>query len=560
MAVNVANYRILLDLPSPHPALGFSEYAQALKEIIEESDPQFAIGIFGTWGSGKTTLMNLIEDRLDPAQTIVVRFSAWRYEKEEHLIVPLLDNLRESLTIWADKQASKSPAKETALKTASILGKVAKAIMAGVSLKAGVPGMLEVSFDANKSITKAEQFDDVSEKARVPRSFYHASFRALTDAFREFQQQDQNQRIVVFIDDLDRCLPEGALQVLESMKLFFDLEGFVFVVGLDKDVVAAAVDARFRKDFPSETGAAANGGTAPSKRGADYIKKIFQLPFTLAPVAITQLDEFLESFVGDAHLPPTQAQEIRVQARPHLRYIVQETGTGVNPREIKRFINAYTLARKTKPHLDADVVLAVQTIFFQASWASVSQALYAHGDVFLRALDMWLRGDQSVLKNLGPEPIAIPELFYDYIAPGAPGNALLNLLSPGSSPLRDYINSGVATSYFVDPRVLDLLIKVTKLGPAARAVKQRAGGIDAQAFQDFRREVESLGSNIIGAVGEVSSAVINRDLEGLREISERLTVGPDVPSDSVDEWIRDTEAIVNRFSRHLRDVLNQGRP
>jgi predicted KAP-like P-loop ATPase len=85
----VDGYKILLDLPPTkvEPALGFTEYANALKGIIEGSAPRFAVGIFGSWGSGKTTLMRAIEAQLDQKQTICVQFSAWRYEKEPHLIV-----------------------------------------------------------------------------------------------------------------------------------------------------------------------------------------------------------------------------------------------------------------------------------------------------------------------------------------------------------------------------------------------------------------------------------------------------------------------------------------
>jgi predicted KAP-like P-loop ATPase len=52
-------------------------------------------------------------------------------------------------------------------------------------------------------------------------------------------------RVVVLVDDLDRCLPTNALDVLESMKLFFDLPGFVFVVALDEEVVERAIRAKF---------------------------------------------------------------------------------------------------------------------------------------------------------------------------------------------------------------------------------------------------------------------------------------------------------------------------
>src|SRR5208283_2756492 len=116
----IADYKIILDSPATNPALGFDNAATALKDIIERSRPQFAIGIFGTWGSGKTTLMHAIEKKLDPAKTIPVQFSAWRYEREPHLIVPLLDTIREALLRWSE---SNQKFEEQAVKTAATVGK-----------------------------------------------------------------------------------------------------------------------------------------------------------------------------------------------------------------------------------------------------------------------------------------------------------------------------------------------------------------------------------------------------------------------------------------------------
>lgn len=95
------SFHILIDDPSPSPALGFDDYAASLAEIARLSRPQFAVGIFGAWGSGKTTLMRAIESDLKSHDEVVnVWFNAWRYEREEHLIVPLLDTIREELLSW----------------------------------------------------------------------------------------------------------------------------------------------------------------------------------------------------------------------------------------------------------------------------------------------------------------------------------------------------------------------------------------------------------------------------------------------------------------------------
>ena len=236
--------KILLDNPSARPGLKFEAYASALKDIIERSDPQFSVGIFGGWGSGKTTLMRAIEKQLSD-RIVSVWFNAWRYEKEEHLIIPLLDTLRDALVTWA-AAAEANPAidpsfRDRAIKAASTITKAARAIFAGLEIKARVP-LVEVSLDANKTVAEWRQGDAETDRkdAESPQSAYHVSFQALQESLTEFTERGK-QRIVVFIDDLDRCLPANALQVLESMKLFFDLDGFVFVVGLDQKAFDASV-------------------------------------------------------------------------------------------------------------------------------------------------------------------------------------------------------------------------------------------------------------------------------------------------------------------------------
>jgi predicted KAP-like P-loop ATPase len=100
-------YRILLDEPASLPGLGFPAYADAFADIIATSQPRFAIGIFGGWGSGKTTLMRAIEARLNERQDIVtIWFNAWRFEHEGNMIVPLIDVLRDELSKLAESSPS----------------------------------------------------------------------------------------------------------------------------------------------------------------------------------------------------------------------------------------------------------------------------------------------------------------------------------------------------------------------------------------------------------------------------------------------------------------------
>jgi KAP family P-loop domain len=479
--------KLLLDLPASEPALGVPDVAAALARIIAQSEPRFAVGVFGGWGSGKTTLMEAIRRQLGADDVVSVEFSAWRYEKESHLIVPLLDTIREALLEWSDGREERNLAR----KTARIVGRATASILAGTSMEIGIPGAIKLSFDANKALTDHGERSTEEEDAEVPRSFYHASFRALQGAFAGFSGDDREhrRRIVVFVDDLDRCLPENALQVLESMKLFFDLPGFVFVVGLDQSVVEYVIDAKY-------SNAAASTAELPVSRisGEDYIKKIFQLPYRLAPVALDQLDEFLGAAFEEGGLSSEQRQELTERVTPHLRWVVGEAA--VNPREIKRFINAYTLLVEVDVggRLDVGAVLTLQTIDFRHDWRSVQDALLEYQDVFIDALGR-LDAEPDALIDLDPDLQSIPEDFLEYLAPEAPGHSLLNVRQ-----LAQYISSAQSVRSTQNPALIEAL-------RAAGTVRTLLRQLQGQSGEEFRATQSAMSPEVQMRLSEITSIV-----------------------------------------------------
>lgn len=479
-------HKLLIDIPSKAPTLGYEAYASSFADIIHRSSPQFAIGIFGGWGSGKTTLMQSIQNKLDGRIVIPVEFSAWRYEKEEHLIVPLLETVKESLIEWTGTQANPDVLRK-ADKTGRTIGKVITSLLAGLSIKFGVPKAFDITYNVGDALDKARDEGEVNKPAedeKILTSLYHSCFTALKKTFNEFFGQHDNLRFVVFIDDLDRCLPHGVMQVLESMKLFFDLHGFIFVVGLDQDVVEWCIDRTYGENQNLEGEEAAGF----QLRGADYIKKIIQVPFTLFPVSVSQLDDFLESLITENALSDSQSREIREIIKPHLGYIVDESG--VNPREIKRFINAYTLNMKIKPELNSNAVLALKTISFRRDWETVQQALYSSGEVFQDSLMKHLKGQDDILGGLNPIFGLIPQSFLTYVSPGAPGHDLIS-----AQPLDDYIRAGAATSASSDTKLLDTIQSLGKLratvmdAPNQASLNEMINRLDKKLI-DFKNRTE----------------------------------------------------------------------
>jgi ABC-type dipeptide/oligopeptide/nickel transport system ATPase component len=542
--MGVESFKILLDSPAEQPALGFSGYTAALREIIENSRPQFAIGIFGGWGSGKTTLMHALEKSLDKKKIIAVRFSAWRYEKEEHLIVPLLDVIRERLVQWADENAGM---KKIALETASTVGKVMHSLLAGLSIKVGMPRALEMSFEANKALEQGKAWREEDKDARTPRSFYHASFQALREAFQSFVGQGQDERrIVIFVDDLDRCLPQGALEVLESMKLFFDLEGFIFVVGLDQAVVEWSIDTKYRQQGSSD-----EERETRRIRGSDYIKKIFQVPFSLAPIANTQLDEFLSSIYQEAALPPEQQTEMETVVSPHLGFLFTEAG--INPREVKRYINAYTLLRKIKPWLDPGAALAIQTISFRPDWEGARKGLLLYRSVFTDALSRQLNGEPDALKDLDPRLAGIPDSFFRYMEPGGPGNSLLTV-----SDVDVYIYAGESTRSSRSHYWLELIRRAAELRKLFRdsATTFSRGQV---LSNDLQPRMYSLISELDGGdSGARVSPMTVKSLKDLVEESNSLAVESPERKEEVQSWLQRSERAISQVISNLMAFYEAG--
>jgi formylglycine-generating enzyme required for sulfatase activity len=141
-----------------------------------------------------------------------------------------------------------------------------------------------------------------------------------TGDFRKIDEQEG--ALVVFVDDLDRCLPEKTVQVLEAIKLFLDKHGCVFVLGADTRIVQEAVASHYKN----------TGITGES--AADYLEKIIQLRFELPPILTEQMGDYLQN-------DPSAKHVVDDQVRQHWPALV--TGADINPRRVKKVVNDVNL-------------------------------------------------------------------------------------------------------------------------------------------------------------------------------------------------------------------------
>jgi len=178
--------------------------------------------------------------------------------------------------------------------------------------------------------------------------------------FQEVLQEyvdPQERRLVVFVDDLDRCVPERAIEVLEAIKLFLDAPGCIFVLGADRDVIEKGIRVKYQSFL---LGAGEELAEEDMLRripitGQDYMEKIVQLPFSLPALRHEQVEAFVRSLVPDLS-----------ECAPVFAW-----GLEANPRKIKRGIHVFRMLRRLAELQnipDLDPVLLAKMVIIQSRY------------------------------------------------------------------------------------------------------------------------------------------------------------------------------------------------
>jgi tetratricopeptide (TPR) repeat protein len=396
------------DKPSARDYLDFHSYAATLADLIEKTQTPLTVGVFGAWGSGKTTLMRMIESSLRQIENdsaskrfVLVRFEAWKYYKEDALwramLLRVLDALRpelkdESKKVLRDsiEHLEQSLYRDVEWKEKGALSidwpKLAKA-GAGGALKlsfAFVPGvatLVEAVKAAQSAIGKGDIAGDVSAIAEAFQKDVVVHHRTQLRHIEQFQNEFSKlvkthfaeQRLVIFVDDLDRCLPEKAIEVLEAIKLFLDVEGCVFVLGIDQEVITRGLEARYKEIVAD--------GQSP-KFSSHYIEKLIQLPFHLPPIEAREIGSYLSSLNVD--WPHADCASVFAEA------------LSPNPRQIKRTINVFMLlwklAERRRSSLGAKVTALrlAKVVILQTAYPRVFDHLKSNG-LLLKQLELLSR-------------------------------------------------------------------------------------------------------------------------------------------------------------------------
>jgi hypothetical protein len=369
----------IVDIPKKADSqdlFGINKFEKGLNHFIRNADTPITIAIQGEWGSGKTSLMNSLQDSLcgdlnnikgHDKEFYGIWVNTWQYSlmnSQEETLISIVTSIstqimqiistrhegtgqkiRSSVFNFLER-GTKAVAKMAADKLVDGAGDVMEALLAREKANQTIKGLRD---DLQNAILECLDKDKADGKAK--------------------------KGFLFFIDDLDRIDPPAAVQILELLKNIFDLDKCAFILAIDYDVVVKGLKPKFGELTD-----------ANEREFRSFFDKIIQMPFSM-PVASYSIDTFLiQNLFKINYLTESKTKDIA---------LAQQLSTfcslsvGNNPRSLKRLMNTVSLINiianqeeleEDQPEEDYKLILNFALICIQIAYPSIYKALTIEGD------------------------------------------------------------------------------------------------------------------------------------------------------------------------------------
>lgn len=371
--------------------LGFKVHADLIVDVINDDDVlPVTIGVFGDWGSGKSSILKIVEKELignAKDGTLVLYFNGWVFEGYDDAKAALLESIIEK---FAKHKTLGSKVKDETVKLFKSvkwmrlmgLGFKKIAVPAATAYLTGGVSLIPYLLSEFSQIEPAElanklKGDDagnfLSSIIKKNEEDEITMVREFRDEFKKMLDKSEIEKLVVIIDDLDRCTPDRLIENLEAIKLFLNVDKTAFVIGADPRIVRHAIELRYKTDGIE------NSSDVESRNErivSDYLEKLIQVPYYLPKLTDNEVETYLSLLfcqkelganfekvlkafyltrennrydvfgLGDigSILEPEEKSKLTnsVSIIASLSPIITE-GLKGNPRQIKRFLNTYSL-------------------------------------------------------------------------------------------------------------------------------------------------------------------------------------------------------------------------
>lgn len=376
----------VVDEPSDEDNFGFDHYTNTLEALVRECETPFVVGLLGKWGVGKTTLVNkFLKKRLEETGGIgFVYFDAWKYQKDA-FYRQFLKQMKEDLKISDDTLPVRlyKTIKRTQ-QTGDLewnMEEVKNLIFELIAWYVGwyilalnlewspyslvtilTPLLPALVLSLARRATKLIQVKKFEEEDKP--LFSNEQFE---DVFRQYVKKasdDGKKRIVVTIDNLDRCTNETAIELLGTIKTFLNVKGCIYLVPVDEEALINHLKQGLING---------DANTDKDKQSREFLKKFFQATIRLSPFIRGDLEKYIEKIAGDVAIPYKDTTEKENVASMVL------AAYSHTPRKIKQFYNNLSasyllaLAQEEQKNIDAGFITGnlsflTKLIILQEEW------------------------------------------------------------------------------------------------------------------------------------------------------------------------------------------------
>jgi predicted KAP-like P-loop ATPase len=300
------------DVETTKDLLNFSTLADIAAELVCESgDEPLSIGVSGGWGTGKSSLVkmigtSLVEKDKKGDQYIILEFNAWLYQGYDDARMALLQTVADHLLSVAEQRKSNIDKAKEFVKRVNWLraGKLLGPTISGAVVGGTLAGPVGAVVGAVGSLCKAGADSTAEDVEKVKTAYAQLQpelagllkekeskslpqeIEALRSAFSELLQS-LNVKLVLLVDDLDRCLPPTAISTLEAMRLLLFMPRTAFIIAADEQMIRGAVRAHF-----SDVDIGDNLVTS-------YFDKLIQVPLRVPRLGTTEVKAYLILLLAD---------------------------------------------------------------------------------------------------------------------------------------------------------------------------------------------------------------------------------------------------------------------
>lgn len=290
--------------------LGFQVHSDLIRNVVTRKTMlPVTVGLFGDWGSGKSSVMRMLQSDLEKQKNIAcVSFNGWQFEGYDDAKTALIQSILEEL------KRNRHFGEKIKDKVESLIRRVnwfrifsvgyqtfaAPIIASYLTAASGVPVPTTPDMKALSELSLADIID------KNPANTVIQNVREFQEEFCKLIEETGLEALVILIDDLDRCSPERLIDSLEAIKLFLAVPRVGFVIGADARLVRYAIAARYSNiDGDDELNSAKKTDLV-----TDYVEKLIQIPYYLPRLAPNEIETYINLLFCQLTLDDEDFQDV----------------------------------------------------------------------------------------------------------------------------------------------------------------------------------------------------------------------------------------------------------